>query len=241
MGLKVIGWVCYDAFWFETAEGNEEEIGAVVEEIRQKGYKFGGDDHENMPNCCPLLSNGKAVRKSWRGWGAVMARAWDLRNEEGEYNYILWYMGEYGPEKRVMPETGANVDVFKGPKGKTVSYDIEEEEYHSFYYACFNTVVFPVSYYETIRLKTFDTVLFRYGGEMLLAGKVNELPFQYYDIEEFFKDTEFPPPDNTNFSGFNPESLRAFLRKKYGTEEERLVALVVNVFDDKRNGNDLYV
>ena len=52
----------------------------------------------------PVLSNGKALRLSWRGWGGVMAIAYNLKTDNNDYNYILWYMGEYAPEERSYPK-----------------------------------------------------------------------------------------------------------------------------------------
>lgn len=101
--MKIIGWTDYDNC-FPIAENTDEEIEALIKEIREKGFKFGGDAHENHSCCAPVLSNGKIMHFSWREWGGIMARAWNLQTKEGKYNYILWYMDEYGPEKQVYPD-----------------------------------------------------------------------------------------------------------------------------------------
>ena len=85
--IKVIGWIDYDNFNFRDAKGSQEEIEAVAKNIRENGYKFGGDDHENHCYCTPLLSNGTALRLSWRSWGYVMAVAYNLKTDKNEYNY----------------------------------------------------------------------------------------------------------------------------------------------------------
>ena len=112
---EVIGWVFYDDD-FPTFEGRTEkdELAArlaVIKEIRKHGYAFCGDSHLNREGCVPILSDGRAYRCSQRGWGAVMAEAWGVDNEDG-YAYMTFYMEAYAEEGR--PE-GAREPKFPEP------------------------------------------------------------------------------------------------------------------------------
>lgn len=97
MKYKVIGWTYdtdrdypYHAHLTPCVER------AVIAELREKGYVFGGDAHEDH---CPVLNDGTLVSYSWRGWGAVMAKA---RGEaHGDYDYMKYYMNALIPEDKI--------------------------------------------------------------------------------------------------------------------------------------------
>ena len=117
MKYEVIGWTSfnnrrYDDF--EEKDYNDDCVArlAIIEDIRKNGYSFGGDAHQYIKGCAPVLNNGKIYRCSMRVWGAIMAEAWNAPNEDG-YGYMIWYMDDYRVEDR--PE---NARKLKYPKSK---------------------------------------------------------------------------------------------------------------------------
>ena len=88
---KVIGWTDWDGNDYPVNEGSVAADLAVIECIRQNGYAFGGDSHQNREGCCPVLNDGTKVRYSMRGWGSIMASALNIDDPEG-YAYMEWYM-----------------------------------------------------------------------------------------------------------------------------------------------------
>lgn len=102
MKYKVIGWTEAGIGPYPRHKPNTEPVEqAIIADIRAHGYRFGGDRHEFY---CPVLNDGTYVSYSWRGWGRVMARAWDMY--EGGYDYMLFYMDEMIEEDyRVYPDT----------------------------------------------------------------------------------------------------------------------------------------
>lgn len=78
---------------------------AIIKEIREHGYFFGGDVHENY---CPVLNDGTYVSYSWRGWGRIMALA---HGNQDDLGYMIAYMEDLiDPAVRKRPAWG-KVDV----------------------------------------------------------------------------------------------------------------------------------
>lgn len=101
--LKVIGWTRYDDSKYPTSESSVAVDDAIITELREKGYKFGGDSHQNEDCCCPVLNNGKKALFSMRGWGKLMAQALEIDS------YMEWYMDgwlhkEIGNDDGTFPE-----------------------------------------------------------------------------------------------------------------------------------------
>lgn len=91
MKYKVIGWTDYEDDDYPRHNNITECVErAIIEEIRAKGYCFGGDSHERF---CPVLNDGTFVSYSYRGWGAVMARAWQINDGDG-LEYMYFYRDE---------------------------------------------------------------------------------------------------------------------------------------------------
>lgn len=86
---KVVGWTWWNDPDYIDAPLTDEVVDAVAQEIRNNGYCFGGDAHQNHSGCVPVLNTGQAVRCSMRVWGTIMARA----NFEGSFSldYMGWY------------------------------------------------------------------------------------------------------------------------------------------------------
>lgn len=127
MKYEVIGWTSYDDPDYATFEEKspEEYLAArlaVIEDVRQKGYSFGGDSHQNVAFCTPVLNDGRKFCCSMREWGALMAEA--LREPKDDISYMIWYMDieiEYddNDDRRVVYPT-EGVDRSKiAPKGTT--------------------------------------------------------------------------------------------------------------------------
>lgn len=101
----VIGWTDYENEYFPSCELTDEIYEAVAYEVRAKGYRFGGDSHQDSPACCPVLNNGFCARFSRRGWGLVVAMAYDLRSANGEYDHMCGYADEMlRPQAIIRPE-----------------------------------------------------------------------------------------------------------------------------------------
>lgn len=73
---------------------------AVVECIRENGYHFNGNDHQNAPWGCPIIDNKYIVCLSMRSWGGIMAEAYpdEIDNSDG-YGYVKWAWSDYGDVK----------------------------------------------------------------------------------------------------------------------------------------------
>ncbi len=112
MKYEVIGWT-YDS---DSKYPSHEVITAsvdkaIIKEIRKHGYLFGGDVHENY---CPVLNDGTLVSYSWRGWGRIIALAYE---EEGEYAYMYGYMDSLiKPNARKYPADRLVEDIRIVPK-----------------------------------------------------------------------------------------------------------------------------
>lgn len=107
--LEVVGWTDYDNDYFPACELTDEVYRAVAEEVRAKGYRFGGDSHQDYSACCPVLSNGCCARFSWRGWGLVIAMAYELRGRNGQYDHMFGYMDEMiSADSIVRPQAGVD-------------------------------------------------------------------------------------------------------------------------------------
>lgn len=114
---EVIGWTSFRNKHYYSFEGKDYKDAcaarlAIIEDIRKNGYSFGGDAHQYIKGCAPVLNNGEMYRCSMREWGALMAEAWNAPNDDG-YGYMIWYMDEYREEDR--PE---EVRELKYPKSK---------------------------------------------------------------------------------------------------------------------------
>lgn len=105
MKYKVIGWTDYDNNLFSDGELSEAAVNAIVDDIRKNGYYFSGFDHQERLYGAPVLNDGKRRVFSQRGFGAVMAMAYDT---EGEYAYSL-YAFAVKPDRCVMPTIEAKV------------------------------------------------------------------------------------------------------------------------------------
>lgn len=112
MKYEVIGWTyCGDQDYLPHQTITASVDMAIVQEIRKHGYLFGGDKHEEY---CPVLNDGTYVDYSWRGWGRIIALAYEI---EGKYSYMYAYMDSLiDPKARKYPEHKAVEDIRIVPK-----------------------------------------------------------------------------------------------------------------------------
>lgn len=115
--LTVVGWVDYDNSYFPEAPTHTQEMfDAVVEEVKEHGYLFGGDSHQDRSNCCPVLSNGCKMCFSWRGWGAVIGAAY-RKGKAHKYEYMDGYMDMLiKPEALCYPPEGVDCALIDAPR-----------------------------------------------------------------------------------------------------------------------------
>ena len=105
MNIKVTGWTnWYDENYKDIKEWDENEenpfvyndlIIAIAKELREKGYKFTGDYHQNS-ECyeenyggVPIINNLYKFTCSCRAWGGIMATAYPEYGTD-EYAYCIW-------------------------------------------------------------------------------------------------------------------------------------------------------
>ena len=86
MKYKVIGWTYYDNEEILSQRGTIgfAERNAIIDEIRKHKYLFTGYDHQEGYNTVPILNDGRARLFSQRGFGGLMAEAY---NKMGDYDY----------------------------------------------------------------------------------------------------------------------------------------------------------
>ena len=88
---KIIGWTHYNMNYKPYDSGMRSQIDwanaeqAVVDEIRRKRYKFGGNYHQYGLYGCPVFEDHTVFMVSMRHWGSIMARVWG-----GDYCSYAW-------------------------------------------------------------------------------------------------------------------------------------------------------
>ena len=90
MKYKVIGWTWYENYNipFSNKSIGFAERHAIVDEIKKHKYLFSGYHHQEWwDNCVPILNDGKKRGFSQRGWGGVMAEAYEYFND---YDYAIF-------------------------------------------------------------------------------------------------------------------------------------------------------
>ena len=84
MKYKVIGWTYYDNEEILSQRGTIgfAERNAIIDEIRKHKYLFTGYDHQEGYNTVPILNDGRARLFSQRGFGGLMAEAYNKNTED---------------------------------------------------------------------------------------------------------------------------------------------------------------
>ena len=140
MKLKVIGWTYYDNGAVENGYCGWAAINAATDEILKKGYKFSGEDHQEMPRCVPVFNDGKKRTMTQRGWGRLMADAYGYN---GMYDYSLFAFGmnnctyppveeeyrtAFGSVEDLSAEDILNSSIFELIEKNSPAYEILTEE-----------------------------------------------------------------------------------------------------------------
>lgn len=94
--MKITGWTSWDDIKYERfyPESHEEYLQveeAIASELRNNGYKFTGDYHQNGNFGVPILDNGKIYQCSQRLWGEIMVKAYpnEIDNSD-DMGYTVW-------------------------------------------------------------------------------------------------------------------------------------------------------
>lgn len=136
--MEIVGWTHYTDR-FKEAENTQEEINALIKELKDNGYVICGDEHDNEDSCSPVLSNGHIMHFSWRGWGYIMAQAKGLT---GDYDYSLYYMKEVSPESSKLPKKYIDYskiqcdiihDIYLSEHDEEMMRQVKEIEYDSIF------------------------------------------------------------------------------------------------------------
>ena len=61
----------------------------VVKEVKEKGYRFTGDMHQNCDTGTPIIDDKYIFCLSQRSWGELMRQAHNLPDPDG-MGYITW-------------------------------------------------------------------------------------------------------------------------------------------------------
>lgn len=104
MRLEVIGWTHWDNKKYPDSRGGKAAERAVINAIREGGYRFGGDTHQQSRSGVPVFNDGTKAKWSMRGWGEIMAKALELDDSSG-MAHTSWYMSLlHKPEEIVLPK-----------------------------------------------------------------------------------------------------------------------------------------
>ena len=105
--MKVTGWTYWlfdeelEKTKFRKLPDNlrEDAEKVIIEEIRNKGYNFSGDNHQNYSWGAPILDNKYVYTASQRQWGYIMAIA---HGKYGDSDYVFWAWNT--PGEMVVPD-----------------------------------------------------------------------------------------------------------------------------------------
>ena len=101
MKSKVTGWTHWNDKRFEEPSTNnkwKKFKQLVIQEIRDKGYRFSGYYHQQGDFGVPVIDGKYRFEVSMRTWGKVMAEA---EGNFGDMDYVKWAWD--APEKEVYP------------------------------------------------------------------------------------------------------------------------------------------
>ena len=101
MSSKVTGWTHWNDEKFEEPSTSNEWVSfrkAVIQEIKNKGYKFSGYYHQQGDFGVPVIDDKYALEFSMRTWGKIMAEA---LGHCGDMDYVEWAWD--APEKEIYP------------------------------------------------------------------------------------------------------------------------------------------
>ena len=110
--MKIIGWTDwqvkedinskYEAMNPKTWADTEEIEKIIADELRDKGYKFTGDYHQNGDFGVPIFDNDMVYQCTQRSWGGIMLMAYpDEIDDTDGLGYTDWAW--ISPKPMVIP------------------------------------------------------------------------------------------------------------------------------------------
>ena len=118
MKIRVIGWTYYSDSDYPDMEITNGKHHAVIDEIRKHQYLFSGFSHEERFGCTPVFNDGSKGSWSQRGWGSLMAEAYE---EEGMYAYSAY---TYELNNEVYPKDYVDNSLIEDPNSLYEEYEI---------------------------------------------------------------------------------------------------------------------
>lgn len=101
----------------------EEIRQAVINELRENGYHFSGNEHQYADHCVPVIDDKYALQASFREWGAIMEDAYpdeDYSDFHKGCGYCKWAFISYD-------KFGKDIKLPDQSRG-VHDYDLEEDE-----------------------------------------------------------------------------------------------------------------
>lgn len=101
--MNVTGWTYFGNPKYKEVpdEVFDDVMDLVINEVRTKGYKLTGCDHQYA--YCPVIDNKYLFGVSMRKWGEVMQKAYDLPNNDG-LGYVYWAWSRPENEEAAYPK-----------------------------------------------------------------------------------------------------------------------------------------
>ncbi len=210
MKYEVIGWTSLGDEKYPLHEPITASVDfAIIKEIRKHGYLFGGDAHKRY---CPVLNDGTYVSYSWRGWGRIIALAYE---EEGEYAYMYGYMDELiKPSAHKYPKDKAVEDIRIVPKESITETFIMHLADDMFEKVKAGTKTVEVRLFDDKRklVDVGDYIEFHKKSDEneLVIRKVVDIPLIQKSFKEMFKTSKYLGNQKwKDVMRFSPESLGA--------------------------------
>ena len=146
MKYKVVGWTDYEGGEIKSKPVTYAKYCALVAEIKEKGYFFSGEDHQDYFNCVPVFNDGSKGIMSRRGFAGCMA---DAHGYTGVYDYSLFTESMFIRRPKRPKYTPLTVDLFS-PRSQLIeefNVDLSPEDFEK---------VEKENLYETVSTNFFD-------------------------------------------------------------------------------------
>lgn len=104
---KVVKWTHWEDSRYPEVKwiGNWDDMRAyemaIIEAIREHGYRMKGESHQRHPYGVPVFDDGTRYETTFRRWGSLMAEALGI---EGEHAYVTWAFCVPPNETEVFPD-----------------------------------------------------------------------------------------------------------------------------------------
>lgn len=105
--MKVTGWTYWEDDRYEEIpiDKYDEARRIVAREMRERGYKFTGNYHQNGDFGVPVIDEKWLLTMTQRSWGHMMVEAYpDKIDDTDGYGYCKWAW--VAPEEMVIPKEG---------------------------------------------------------------------------------------------------------------------------------------